>query len=311
MTDTIKKAAKPRGSTLDRAMAGFMAAAVAFVAVAMPDEFIPFAPAGSVTRVAVAALGGIVTYFLVAALLSVLGKPRSRKSKKAVEVANEPPRLRRADAHPDAPSRSPILAGRELGLPLDEVAIEERPAADLTEVENVDFEAEWERPLPELINEQALAAEPEPVEWEPVENVQVPPSPSVEAAEVAPDIESASEAPASDIPFWVPPGSTAPAEPLRETEPEPVVAEQQEPQPPLAVPFPKPRTKPAASDPLNRLIERLPEGSDSGAPVEGLVDRLETGLARRNRPSARTAEGELDQRLRSALGDLKKMSGRR
>ena len=35
-------------------------------------------------------------------------------------VDEEAPRLRRADAHPDAPSRRPLLAGHELGEPVEE-----------------------------------------------------------------------------------------------------------------------------------------------------------------------------------------------
>jgi hypothetical protein len=56
------------------------------------------------------------------------------------------PRLRRADAHPDAPSRRPISAGRDLGDPFQEESFAVAP-----------FE---EEPL-ELAPETALAHEPE------------------------------------------------------------------------------------------------------------------------------------------------------
>jgi hypothetical protein len=269
------KRKKPRGSMLDKAMAGLLALAVGFVVIVVPADLLPLA---GVARPALAAAGALVTFVLVSALLSALNRPRKRKP---VQVPNDPPRLRRADAHPDAPSRSPILAGRELGVPLDEVAVDERPAADLAEVENVDFEAEWERPLPDFIPEQALSAEPEPAEWEPVE----------EARTVEPE--------PANIPFWVPDGTPAP--PVREAiaNPEPV-----EPEPPLPVPFPKPRGRARSGESLQAVAAPLPEPSWD-APVEEMVERLEGGLARR----PRQAGSDLDQRLRGALGELKKMAG--
>jgi hypothetical protein len=318
MAETIKKAAKPSGTALDKGMAGFLAAAVAFVAVAMPDELMPFgAPAGSPARVAVAAGAAIATFLVVFALLRALSKPRRPKgARQPAEVANDPPRLRRADAHPDAPSRSPILAGRELGLPLDEVPIDERTAADLAEIENVDFDAEWERPLPDFIPGEVLPADAEPADWEPVDEIPEPtdfaspsPSPSPVRMEDEPlTVEEEAPPTGSEIPFWVPEGA-APAEPSQDVPAEPIALE--EPEPLLAVPFRKPRTSARAgngAEGLGALAEALPE-ANVGGPVSEMVERFETGLSRR--PRAQAGETELDQRLRSALGDLKKMSGRR
>lgn len=314
MTDTIKrKAAGPLGTAIDKAMAGFLAVAVAFIALAMPSDLFGglVGSSGNVMRAGVALLGAAMTFLIVAMLLGALGKPATHR--KVAGIVNDPPRLRRADAHPDAPSRSPILAGRELGVPLDEFAIEERPAADLAEVENVDFEAEWERPLPGFIDDEP-AVQVEPAEWEPIDEM-LDPSAFTTATAPEPELQPKAEADesadpvpaAADIPFWVPPG--APCAAGEEAAEAPAVAV--EPDPPLAVPFRKRARPPVEADPLAGLTDRLSDkGSESG-PVEALVERFESGLARRERPSRRGGEGELDQRLRSALGDLKKMSGRR
>lgn len=343
MADTTKhKAAKPRGSTLDRAMAGFLAGAVAFAAMAMPGDIlagligatglpslVPAArpPLGDTARLLIAFAGALATFLTVSALLRALNKPAQGRARKPAEVTSEPPRLRRADAHPDAPSRSPILAGRELGLPLDEVPIEERVPADLAEVENVDFEAEWERPLPGFIDEEARPAEADLVDWEPVEE-DAAPSENVPAEALAEDKDQVAEAePApvgssptlSEIPFWMPEGQVAEASVAEEPEPPVTAVEMEEPapepEPPLTVPFRKSRAhlvSEAETQSLDSMSERLPESAAQNDSIDNLVERFETGLGQRARPSSRrSGEGELDKRLRSALGDLKKMSGRR
>jgi len=336
MADTNKlKTARPQGSRLDKAMAGFLAASVAFVSLTMPGDIfaglvgatglpslVPAAqpPLGTTARLIAAAAGAVAAFVLVSALLSALNKPaRSRRhaGNKPVEAASEPPRLRRADAHPDAPSRSPILAGRELGVPLDEMAIEERPTADLADVENVDFEAEWERPLPGFIDEEPRAETGEAVDWEPVNDIldptafttAVPPdvadAPEPEAPLAALPVEST----ASEIPFWVPPGGA----PVEAVEPEfeastaPEAAE-----PPMTVPFRKSRPRPEPSAALPELADRLPEAGAAGSEgVDALVERFERGLGQREAlVGPGTSNSDLDRRLRSALGELRKISRR-
>jgi hypothetical protein len=85
--------------------------------------------------------------------MGALGRvPASRAV--AAEPDSEAPRLRRADAHPDAPARRPLLA-RDLGEPLelDEVA----PAS----TEGDPFPESESRPLPAFLVPQE--PEPEPV----------------------------------------------------------------------------------------------------------------------------------------------------
>lgn len=312
MADPIKlKAARPPVGALDRAMAAFLAAAVGFVLFVVPADLLPIAgPAMGGARLLIAIFGGTATFLAVAALLRALNKPAPARARKSVEAPNEPPRLRRADAHPDAPARSPILAGSELGVPLDDFAINaRRPAADLQEVENVDFDAEWERPLPGFIDEDARPEETEPVAWEPVEELAEP------LADRADD--SASSPTSAEIPFWMPEGA-APPEPVEEAP----VAQSTEPSAPaedvpLAVPFRGSRARaaarPAGSESLDALSKHLPSRGDEGASLDSMVERFETGLGQRPRPSRRgkDADAAIDQRLRSALGDLKKMAGRR
>lgn len=127
---------KSRQSPLDLAMAALAAGSVAFAIYAMPDAafgrvvelsglpaVLPAAqpPLGTTARVAALVFAGIGTFALVWLVLRALGKtpaaPRRRAEIEEIEIA--PPRLRRADAHPDAPSRRPIFAGLDLGEPLE------------------------------------------------------------------------------------------------------------------------------------------------------------------------------------------------
>lgn len=297
MADHIpSKSAKPRVGALDWGMAAFLAAAVGFVLLVMPNG-LPGEPLGA-RRFVIAGLASALTLFVIGTLLRTLSKPRHPRvsaAPKPVDEASEAPRLRRADAHPDAPSRSPILAARELGLPLDEVAIaEQRPAADLADVENVDFDAEWERPLPGFIDEEARPDEAEPVAWEPVNEADQG------------DTEPAATA---DLPLRAP--EVDPAAVRQDDEPAQ--------EPPLAVPFPSsrvraPAPRPSGTATLDEVSAALPVKDTVGVPIATLLARFESGLVQRPQPSARGGadkDAALDERLRSALGDLKRMSGRR
>jgi len=146
---------KHKSSALDPLLAGFAAGATAFVLYAMPDwrfeqavamtglgAIIPAAqpPLGMTARLAAMTFAAIGAFLLVWFTLRALSKPAPRKRRPApvpaaasapVEIPLELPKLRRADAHPDAPARRPILAGLDLGRPFDEVDVdapEEKPA---------------------------------------------------------------------------------------------------------------------------------------------------------------------------------------
>lgn len=135
----------PRRGTgfFDLAVAALAGGAAAFATFAMPDalfaqfvvasrlpELLPAAqpPLGETARWAAVAAAGVATAFLVWALLRALDRvPAPSHSQAAAAPFAEAPRVRRADAHPDAPARRPLRAGRELGEPCDEA-----PPADET-----------------------------------------------------------------------------------------------------------------------------------------------------------------------------------
>lgn len=134
-----------RAGTFDIAMAVFAAVAIGFAGFALPEwrlfqllslfhvpDLLPFAnpPLGLKARAATALLfggGAFVGVFLLMRLLDRI--PPARDPRDADETEEAPIRLRRADAHPDAPARRPLVA-RDLGEPfeLDQVAEAAPPA---------------------------------------------------------------------------------------------------------------------------------------------------------------------------------------
>src|SRR3546814_19971808 len=116
-------------------MAALAALSVAFVAYAMPDplfadavaasglpSLLPAAqpPLGTTARLAVVAPAAIVAFLLTWAGLRALGTGSTPVRREPdVEAAGMPPlRLRRADAHPAAPSARPLASGWALGEPV-------------------------------------------------------------------------------------------------------------------------------------------------------------------------------------------------
>ncbi len=166
-----KKAQKSSGSALDLAMAAFAGTAAGFVMFAMPDwQFnsivelsgLPLVlsaaqpPLGTTARAAAVIAAAVGTWTLVWLVLRALSKKPAepKRRSKPVEIDVPMPRIRRADAHPDAPARRPILAGLELGVPLDgEPRQEAEPEeAVVEEVEEAEEEvAPAERPLPNFM----------------------------------------------------------------------------------------------------------------------------------------------------------------
>jgi hypothetical protein len=172
------------GSLIDNGVAALAAVGTGFATFAMPDalfarivvsshlpDFIAAAqpPLGFKARIAVVAVVAIVVYAFVWTLLRALDNVGRARPAPAVEP--EAPRLRRADAHPDAPSRAPLLAGRDLGEPA--------------------FPEEAQDPEPE----QFAAFEPEP-EAEPLPPFLVP-QPEPEPDFVAEERPEAEPAPAA------------------------------------------------------------------------------------------------------------------
>lgn len=143
-----------RGSgMLDLALAALAGGSVAFATFAMPDtlfariivasnlpELLAAArpPLGDTARWAAIAAAGAATALLVWVLLRALDRvPAGRRSPATPFADGEPaadaPRVRRADAHPDAPTRRPLRAGRELGEPSEEPPPPPEDTLDLVE----------------------------------------------------------------------------------------------------------------------------------------------------------------------------------
>ncbi|HEX8450178.1 MAG TPA: hypothetical protein VF652_11370, partial [Allosphingosinicella sp.] len=156
----------------DPGLAALAAASAGFVAFAMPEslfyglveasrlpDFIPAAqpPLGETARFAAAGGASLLTFPAVWGLMALLGKaPAARKPKAEpqAEPRSEAPRIRRADAHPDAPARRPLLA-RDLGEPLD---LEDFPEASADEQPGP--VQDGPRPLPAFLVPEAPVVEP-------------------------------------------------------------------------------------------------------------------------------------------------------
>jgi hypothetical protein len=185
------------GRAFDAGLAALAALSAGFVAFAMPDpvfsglvetsrlpELVAAArpPLGDTARFAAVAAALTGTFAAVWALMALLGrKPALRED--APEVAIQVPRQRRADAHPDAPPRPPLLA-RDLGEPLelDEVAPE---PAEETPLEEAPFGEADHRPLPGFL----IPQEPE-LETEPVAEAEIQAEAEAEPVDPEPEAET-------------------------------------------------------------------------------------------------------------------------
>ena len=135
----MNKRSKRKQSRLDIAMAALAASSVAFAIYAMPAAYFEEAvaasglpmildaaqpPLGATARLAAVLAAAAATFGLVWLVLRSLGPkkaPKPRRQPIITEIEIEPPKIRRADAHPDAPSRRPILAGLDLGGSFDQL----------------------------------------------------------------------------------------------------------------------------------------------------------------------------------------------
>jgi hypothetical protein len=308
------------GRAFDAGLAALAAVSAGFVVLAMPDAvftglvetsrlpaFVPAAqpPLGETARLAALGSAALLTFAAVWALMTALGRvPARRKPETPVEADAEAkaPRLRRADAHPDAPARRPLLA-RDLGEPLDlqdhaqapaeeapfgHAALEEAPFQEAP-FEEAPFEEAGDRPLPGFLIPQA--PEPEPVAEAQLEWPQAEP----EWSDAEPDLADPEPVTAEAEPEW------------GETEPEPQ-------------PLPEPRREPQATVlPISELAAQLPDGEeDPDQSLSQLVNRIEFGLSRKRQalpnadlPPVEEAPAEPEKvghRLRSAINDLQKIA---
>jgi hypothetical protein len=167
-----KKMTRRSMAALDAGLALFTGGAAAFFTFAMPQYlFEALAVRSGLPRVLAAAqppLGADARWAAVgvaglvcAALVWTVMKALDRRPAAPADAAQAPERpaepavrIRKADAHPDAPARAPILASEELGEPLD-LAVEDAVPAE---------EPEPARPLPAFLvtDEPETAAQHEP-----------------------------------------------------------------------------------------------------------------------------------------------------
>jgi len=230
------------------------------------------------------------------------------------------PVLRRADAHPDAPARSPLRATRDLGTPFLDVRA--KPAVK-AKTPVVVVESVTAVPAPP-------AVEVEPVEAAPPLAVADPdpvptPKPLPDDLDVAlADYDPAAWRAAAPVRQPAP----EPVAPLRHPEPAPgpmPIAAPHEPaftpepyarapEPSRAMTEPLPIRRPQVFDESERFetFEMTPIHRDpAAAPVAGngsihaLLDRLERGVAQRERPTKR------EENLQDALASLRELARRR
>jgi hypothetical protein len=170
---------------IDAGVALLSGVSAAFVLFAMPEPLLAriFAathlaslsralqpPIGETTRLGLTAAAGLLALAFVWSLLKALDRVPAKAEpagRPVVEADPEAPRLRKADAHPDAPARRPLLAGRDLGEPLDL-----EPAQAIEEEKEEEDEPFIPQPEPEAAPLPAFLVPQEP-EPEPVEAVAV------------------------------------------------------------------------------------------------------------------------------------------
>jgi hypothetical protein len=228
-------------------------------------------PLGMTARLAIAGGAGgaaaLLGWFALFLLLGTRGISVARETAPARAV----PVVRRADAHPDAPPRAPLLATRDLGTPFLEVT------AGRGEVEEVETPEKIFSPVhvvaPEV--EPTLPVPPvEAVEPEPVVPVEQPLPANLDQPLSAFDPGAMRETP-------MPPPVTLP--PLRRA-PRPAVFdagerfETFELTPIRRTPAPSPAPRPVPVSPTREDAIARPE---TDATIHALLERLERGVVRR------------------------------
>lgn len=256
-------------------------------------------PLGTTARLMLAGgAGGLVALFGWFALFLILGSRGVTLGK--VPVADEAvPVLRRADAHPDAPARAPLLATRDLGTPFLEVTA---AAKDEAQPKSMTKAAE-----PLFAPEPPFSADAEPV----ISVIQ-----PVAEQELPVDLEQPLSAfdPHAILETPMPPAASVP--PLR---PRPAVFDASErfetfeltpvrrsaPPPSLR---PAPRPQPQAEAPQEPIAT-----PKTDATIHALLERLEKGVVRRGLavgPEPEANPRETERGLEEALVTLRNLARR-
>lgn len=268
-------------------------------------------------------MGGL-TLFVIAGTTSVdLGrfKPRPRPD------AARAPVLRRADAHPDAPPRPPLMAARDLGTPFLEVGADDIPKPlPLTPIKPVD--AAIERPLFKADAPADAAPRPlAPVEAVPIVAAMVEPFEQPLPDDLDQPLAAFDPQAVPDVPLPPPvlPPLKAKPEPAK---PEPVAPAPQSPPPERFETFelPAQRARIQAGSPAYPFATPAPRTQtadealsrpETDASVHALLERLERGVIRRGqqlppvmpKPEPRLARGE-EGGLQDTLASLRSMARR-
>ncbi|MET1113082.1 MAG: hypothetical protein ABWX67_16310 [Allosphingosinicella sp.] len=268
----------------DSGLAALAALSAGFVAFAMPQplfsglveasrlpDFVAAAqpPLGDTARFAAVGAAALLTFVAVWVLMAALGRAPAGPGT-AAEAQAEAPRLRRADAHPDAPARPPLLA-RDLGEPLDLQDFPEAPADESP----VPAEAE-QRPLPAFLVPQAPEAAP--------------------AAEAEPEPWTEPEPEPEPEPLWTP---SAPSRAVAEPAPEPAPQAGPLPISELAAQLPEAEEDP--DQPLSQLVNRIEFGLSRKRQALPAADLPPV-------EEAACEQDKIGHRLRSAINDLQKIA---
>jgi hypothetical protein len=230
----------------DAGLAAFAAVSAGFVAFAMPEplfsglveasrlpQFVAAAqpPLGETARFAMVGAAALLTFAAIWALMAALDRVPERAAPSA-EPEAEAPRLRRADAHPDAPARRPLLA-RDLGEPLEleelagpaEPPAEEPPFAD-AELGPLPGFLVPQEPEPEL--EAEAEAEPEAeaaLQWNaPLEAEPEPEPPVAALAAQLPEAAAPNDASLAQLVNRIESGLTRKRQALPASDPQPAEA---------------------------------------------------------------------------------------
>lgn len=270
-------------------------------------------PLGMTARAAIAGgtgmVAAILSWFALFLLLGTRGFTIGREPEVDPEAVPTPV-LRRADAHPDAPARAPLLATRDLGTPFLEVAARPR-------VEQAQREPEAE-PEPEpLTLAVPIEFEPEPEvdsllrDVEEAERVELPKAFAPLVEQPLPDdldqpLAGFDPAAIPDTPAPLPEAVT----PLHRT-PRPAVFDEGERfetfvlTPPVRIaPPPRPRPRDGAIT-----------APETEATIHALLERLERGVVRRGLASGveqtrRAPEPKAERGLEEALVTLRNLARR-
>ncbi|MBO9711402.1 hypothetical protein [Sphingomonas sp.] len=260
-------------------------------------------PLGMTARLAVAggsgALVALVSWFGLFLLLGTRGLSLGERQPGHVPV------IRRADAHPDAPPRAPLLATRDLGTPFLEVPVGKPLTAgdkpvhgdgQLYRTVHLDakgFEPQFDMPEAEPATEAPPAEQDLPV------NLDQPlaafdPSAIPEAPMPPPVAPTPLRRPARPMTFdsherFETFELMPPVRPVR-TGPRPVPS------------FPEPAELPPREDAIAR--------PETDATIHALLDRLERGVARRGLSAPEPTPRETERGLEEALVTLRNLAKR-